>query len=130
MKRYVSFSQAIRASLAFSILLLAPSAFAQSLEIAPIIDHTEPIVVDGKAFQVMDSLPITVNRDQLEGSAIKHSKVSADGRYKLLKILPTVTKSRKEAKEPTPHQLYRLGVALDQETNKEINVALPIRFEP
>lgn len=130
MKCHASFSQALKASLAVSFFLSAPSAFAQNLEIAPVIDRNEPIVVDGTAFQVMDSLPITVNRHQLEGAAIQYSKVSTDGRYKLLTILPTITQSRKEAQEPTPHQLYRLGVALDQETGEKMNVALPIRFEP
>jgi len=135
MKSHTAFVQVLghqvaKVGLAFFVCGLALPTFAQSVEIAPVIDHNEPMVISGETFTVLDSLAITVKRDQLDGPATQYTKVSADGRYELIEILPTLTKERKEAEAPAPRQLYRFAIVLDKEAGKTIKAALPIRFEP
>lgn len=95
----------------------------------PNADPNQPLVVGGEEYVVINSLPVTINRNNAE-SPMQQTKVSADGRYQFVNFLNAITQERREADPPAARQLYRLANVQDRETGKIIKAALPIQFEP
>jgi hypothetical protein len=87
------------------------------------------IKVGGKDIPVIKELPIFIMRNSAGMPAISYTEKSADRRYRLVEVLPTLTQEVQVSKPPAPKSLFRVAKVYDKKENKTMTVALPIQFQ-
>lgn len=87
------------------------------------------IKVGGKDIPVLKELPIFIMRNAVGMPAISYTEKSADRRYRLVEILPTLTQEVQVSQPPAPRSLYRMARVYDKKERKTMTVALPIQFQ-
>jgi|GEM_PF-5588726 hypothetical protein len=87
------------------------------------------IKVGGKDIPVVKELPIIIMRNALGMPSISYTEKSADRRYRLVEILPTLTQEVQVSKPPAPKSLFRVAKVYDKKAKKTMTVALPIQFQ-
>ncbi|MBD2039682.1 hypothetical protein [Microcoleus sp. FACHB-672] len=88
------------------------------------------VKVGGEDYPVVNELPIIINRNELGNPIINYTWKSADRRYRVVEILPTLTQEVQVSNPPAARNLYRLADVYDKQERKKMTVALPIQFEP
>jgi hypothetical protein len=94
----------------------------------PALSQTS-IKLGGKEYPIINELQITVSRNQLNLPINRYTDKSPEQRYQFLKFLPILTQEIEIAPPPAGRQLYRLVEIYDHQTQKTLQVALPLKSE-
>ncbi|WP_155967904.1 hypothetical protein [Kamptonema formosum] len=87
------------------------------------------IKVGGKDIPVVKELPILIMRNAMGMPAISYTEKSADRRYRLVEVLPTLTQEVQVSQPPAAKSLFRMARVYDKKENKMMTAALPIQFQ-
>ncbi|MFM2061014.1 MAG: hypothetical protein RLZZ507_684 [Cyanobacteriota bacterium] len=117
-KRIKQFTQTAFAGLALFVTFstLASPVFAESLQ------------VGDKSFEIIDDMPIVINRNATDEKSKLMEVTKSNGRYQFISFLPALTQEKTVASAAT--SLYRLAEVQDLTTGQKLKVALPIVFKP
>ena len=85
-----------------------------------------PIKLGGKEYPILNELQITLSRNQLNLPVSHYIDKTPNQRYQFIKFLPILTQELEIAPPPAGRQLYRLVEIYDYQTQKTLQVAIPI----
>ncbi|MCT7948308.1 hypothetical protein NG798_00685 [Ancylothrix sp. C2] len=88
-----------------------------------------PIKLGGKEYPILNEVQITISRNQLNLPVSHYTDKTPNQRYEFIKFLPILTQEEEIAPPPAGRQLYRLVEIYDSQTQKTLQVAIPLKIE-